>query len=79
MRTFMLGCCVGLILGVIGATVALSPAQSPSQPWNPYAPGSWNSSTNLYQGMITQDADNYLNSRPRLRDPYPTLGSPCPY
>lgn len=61
MRNFLLGCCCGLFVGVIGATVALSGAQSGDQPWNPYAPGSFNSSTNLYMNQLDANTDAYLN------------------
>jgi hypothetical protein len=65
-----------LVGGVIGATVALSGAQSPSQPWNPYAPGSFNSSTNLSNSLLDTDTDTYLNS---LKQSQPVWKNPCPY
>jgi hypothetical protein len=80
MRNFILGCCYGFILGVVGATYTLSGAQS-TWSTSPYAPGSFMSDTYLYNGMISQDTDNYLNSRYRDPDPWPQLFSPkapCP-
>ena len=76
---FILGCCVGFLFGGMVATVALSGAQVGinDQPWNPYAPGSFNSSTNLYNSQLDADTDSYLNS---LKQSHPTYQkSPCPY
>ena len=78
MRNFILGCCVGCILGGIGATVSLSSAQS--QPGNPYTPGSFGGSQRIYQDMISNDTDAYLNGLKHNSDPFSYLGSanPCP-
>lgn len=61
MCNILLGLTVGLILGVTGGLAGQLYAQS-EQPWNPYAPGSFNSSTNLYNAQLDADTDNYLNS-----------------
>lgn len=82
MRNILLGLIVGFILGAAGGFVGQLYAQS-DQPWNPYAPGSFNSSTNLYHAQLDADTDNYLNS---LRSPAPVAlppmysvprGTPC--
>jgi len=71
-----LGFVFGFILGAIAFAVGGVLAQS--QPWNPYAPGSFNSSTNLQQAIISADTDAYLNSMPRYSSPNLSLGNPCP-
>ena len=76
MRNFMLGTCFGLFIGGIVATYGWSIAQT-SQPWNPYAPGSFNSSTNLYESQISQDTDNYLNGLKLQEQSY--RSAPCPW
>jgi|CXWL01.1.fsa_nt_gi hypothetical protein len=62
MRNFLLGCCCGLFVGAIVATVALAPAQS-SQPGNPYAPGSFGSESRIYQEMLDRDTDSLLQQQ----------------
>ena len=75
MRNFMLGTCFGLFIGGIVATYGWSIAQT-SQPWNPYAPGSFNSSTNLYNSQLDANTDNYLNS---LKLQQLQSRPPCPW
>jgi len=76
MRNFVLGGCFGFILGALCASWGWSQAQT-DQPWNPYAPGSFNSSTNLYNSQISADTDNYLNSLKLQEESY--RKSPCPW
>ena len=80
MRNFFLGCC-GLLVGVTAATVSLSGAQSSmdAQPWNPYAPGSFNSSTNLYMNQLDNSTDAYLNGLRQRESSYGLSRLPCPY
>ena len=68
------GCVVGLAIGLVVGAIGFSSAQMDQQPWNPYAPGSFNSSTNLYNSQIDQDTDNYLNSLKLNHQK-----APCPY
>jgi len=79
MRNFLLGSCFGFIVGGLCASWGWSQAQS--SPGNLFAPGNFNNETMLYQGMISQDTDNYLNSQRVPRYPWPQIGSgkyPCP-
>ena len=75
MRNFLLGTCFGLFIGGIVATYGWSIAQT-SQPWNPYAPGSFNSSTNLYNSQLDANTDNYLHG---LKLQELQSRPPCPY
>ena len=75
MRNFILGLCFGFFVGAAFATYGWSVAQSPTS-ISPYAPGNFMSDTLLYNSIISNDTDNYLNSLKLQEQSY---RSPCPW
>ena len=74
-KFFMLGCCVGLVVGATIAPYGWSIAQWDSQPGNPYSHGQFQSEQRLYYDMLDRDTDTYLNQRSQQPR---SLWSPCP-
>jgi len=72
MRNFFLGCVCGLLVGVIGATAALSGAQSRTDGiTSPYDSSMLMGQTNLYNAILSLQAEQL---RQRDRASYPDYG-----
>ncbi len=68
-----------LLLSVSFLILSTGVAYAQSQPGNPYAPGSFNNDTQIYQGIISNDADAYLGQLKARQQPQfilPSSGGP---